>query len=124
MTVVVKDTDQKMLRQISSEIKIMAGRAREGKVKPDDVDGSTFSTSNLGMYDVEDFIAIINPPEAAILAISSAREVPVVEDGQVRVGSRMKATISVDHRVSDGAEAAKFMQALAAYLQEPLRLLV
>ncbi|NJN80334.1 MAG: 2-oxo acid dehydrogenase subunit E2 [Anaerolineales bacterium] len=79
MTVVVKDTDQKMLRQISTEVKTMAGRAREGKVKPDDVDGSTFSTSNLGMYDVEDFIAIINPPEAAILAISSAREVPVVE---------------------------------------------
>ena len=77
MTVVVKDTDQKMLRQISAEVKTMAGRARDGKVKPDDVDGSTFSTSNLGMYDVEDFIAIINPPEAAILAISSAREVPV-----------------------------------------------
>ncbi len=73
MTVVVKDTDQKMLRQISSEVKTMAGRAREGKVKPDDVDGSTFSTSNLGMYDVEDFIAIINPPEAAILAILRKR---------------------------------------------------
>jgi pyruvate dehydrogenase E2 component (dihydrolipoamide acetyltransferase) len=124
LTVVCKDTDQKPLRLISAEIKAMAGRAREGRVKPDDVDGSTFSTSNLGMYDVEDFIAIINPPEAAILAISSAREVPVVEDGQVKVGSRMKATISVDHRVSDGAEAAKFMQALAAYLEEPLRLLV
>ncbi len=81
MTVVVKDTDQKMMRQISGEVKTMAGRAREGKVKPDDVDGSTFSTSNLGMYDVEDFIAIINPPEAAILAISSAREVPVVDNG-------------------------------------------
>ena len=81
MTVVVKDTDQKTLRQISGEVKTMAARAREGKVKPEDVDGSTFSTSNLGMYDVEDFIAIINPPEAAILAISSAREVPVVENG-------------------------------------------
>lgn len=124
LTVVCKDADQKPLRLISAEIKTMAGRAREGKVKPDDVDGSTFSTSNLGMYDVEDFIAIINPPEAAILAISSAREVPVVENGQVTVGSRMKATISVDHRVSDGAEAAKFMQALAAYIEEPLRLLV
>jgi len=124
MTVVVKDTDQKPLRQISSEVKAMAGRARVGKVKPDDVDGSTFSTSNLGMYDVEDFIAIINPPEAAILAISSAREVPVVENGQVKAGWRMKATISVDHRVSDGAEAAQFMQALAGYLENPVRMLV
>jgi len=124
MTVVVKDTDQKMLRQISSEVKTMAGRARDGKVKPDDVDGSTFSTSNLGMYDVEDFIAIINPPEAAILAISSAREVPVVEGGQVKPGWRMKATISVDHRVSDGAEAAQFMQKLAEFLENPVRMLV
>jgi len=124
MTVVVKDTDQKPLRVISSEVKAMAARAREGKVKPEDVDGSTFSTSNLGMYDVEDFIAIINPPEAAILAIASAREVPVVENGQIKAGWRMKATISVDHRVSDGAEAAQFMQALAKYLEEPVRMLV
>jgi pyruvate dehydrogenase E2 component (dihydrolipoamide acetyltransferase) len=124
MTVVVKDTDQKPLRQIAVEIKAMAVRAREGKVKPDDVDGSTFSTSNLGMYDVEDFIAIINPPEAAILAIGSAREVPVVENGQIKPGWRMKATISVDHRVSDGAEAAQFMQALAGFLENPVRMLV
>jgi pyruvate dehydrogenase E2 component (dihydrolipoamide acetyltransferase) len=102
----------------------MAARAREGKVKPEDVDGSTFSTSNLGMYDVEEFIAIINPPEAGILAISSAREVPVVESGVLKVGWRMKATISVDHRVSDGAEAAKFMQALAGFLENPVRMLV
>ena len=124
MTVVVKDTDQKTLRQISSEVKAMAGRARDGKVKPEDVDGSTFSTSNLGMYDVEDFIAIINPPEAAILAISSARQVPVVEDGEVKPGWRMKVTISVDHRVSDGAEAAQFMQTLAGYLENPVSMLV
>jgi pyruvate dehydrogenase E2 component (dihydrolipoamide acetyltransferase) len=129
MTVVVKDTDQKTLRQISGEVKAMAGRAREGKVKPEDVDGSTFSTSNLGMYDVEDFIAIINPPEAGILAISSAREVPVVvgADGHpptLGIGWRMKATISVDHRVSDGAEAAQFMQALAGFLENPVRMLV
>jgi len=124
MTVVVKDTDTKTMRQISAEVKAMAGRARDGKVKPEDVDGSTFSTSNLGMYDVEDFIAIINPPEAAILAISSAREVPVVENGEIKPGWRMKATISVDHRVSDGAEAAQFMQALAGYLENPVSMLV
>jgi pyruvate dehydrogenase E2 component (dihydrolipoamide acetyltransferase) len=124
MTVVVKDTDQKTLRQISSEVKAMAGRAREGKVKPEDVDGSTFSTSNLGMYDVEEFIAIINPPEAAILAIGSAKEMPVVENGALKAGWRMKATISVDHRVSDGAEAAQFLQALAGFLENPVRMLV
>jgi pyruvate dehydrogenase E2 component (dihydrolipoamide acetyltransferase) len=124
MTVVVKDTDQKTLRQISGEVKAMAARAREGKVKPEDVDGSTFSTSNLGMYDVEEFIAIINPPEAAILAIGSAKEIPVAEGGQVKVGWRMKATISVDHRVSDGAEAAQFMQTLAGFLENPVRMLV
>jgi len=124
MTVVVKDTDQKTMRQISSEVKAMAARAREGKVKPDDVDGSTFSTSNLGMYDVEAFIAIVNPPEAAILAIGSAKEVPVAENGQIKIGSRMKATISVDHRVSDGAEAAQFMHKLAEFLENPVRMLV
>ncbi len=129
LTVVVKDADAKSLRQISGEVKAMAARARDGKVKPEDVDGSTFSTSNLGMYDVEDFIAIINPPEAAILAIGSAREVPVVvgADGhplELGIGWRMKATISVDHRVSDGAEAAQFMQALAGFLENPVRMLV
>ena len=124
MTVVVKDADVKSLRQISGEIKAMAGRARDGKVKPEDVDGSTFSTSNLGMYDVEEFIAIVNPPEAAILAIGSAKETPVVVNGEIKIGSRMKATISVDHRVSDGAEAAQFMQKLAEFLENPVRMLV
>ncbi len=124
MTVVVKDADAKSLRQISGEIKAMAGRARDGKVKPEDVDGSTFSTSNLGMYDVEEFIAIVNPPEAAILAIGSAKETPVVVNGEIKIGSRMKATISIDHRVSDGAEAAQFMQKMAEFLENPVRMLV
>ena len=124
LTVVCKDADQKPLRQISVEVKAMAGRARLGKVHPEDIEGSTFSVSNLGMFDVENFAAIINPPEAGILAIGSAREVPVVDSGEIKVGWRMKATISVDHRVSDGAEGAQFMQALAKYLEEPLRLLV
>lgn len=124
LTVVCKDTDRKPVRLISSEVRAMVARARAGKVRSDDIEGSTFSVSNLGMYDVEHFIAIINPPEAAILAIGSAREVPVVEDGQISVGLRMKATISVDHRVSDGAEAARFLQALNKYLEEPLRLMM
>jgi len=124
LTVVCKDVDRKPLRQIASEVRVMAGRARSGKVRPDDIEGSTFSVSNLGMYGVEDFFAIINPPEAAILAVGAARQVPVVEAGAVKPGWRMKASISVDHRVSDGAEAAQFMQALAKYLEEPLRLLL
>ncbi len=124
LTIVSKNADQKPLRQISAEVKAMAARVREGKVKPDDIEGSTFSISNMGMFDVENFAAIINPPEAAILAVGSAREVPVVKDGALKVGWRMKATISVDHRVSDGVEAAKFMQALAVFLEEPLRLMV
>ena len=102
----------------------MAGRARSGKVKPDDIEGSTFSISNLGMYDVDEFIAIINPPEVAILALGSAQETAVVENGVLKTGWRMKATISVDHRVSDGAEAARFMQTLGKYMEEPIRLVV
>ncbi|TLN19755.1 2-oxo acid dehydrogenase subunit E2 [bacterium] len=124
MTVVVKNADQKPLRVISAETKEMVTRARAGKVRPDDIEGSTFSISNLGMFDVDEFIAIINPPEAAILAVGSAKQVPVVKDGQIVVGTRMKATISADHRVTDGAEAAKFMQALALNLEEPMRLML
>jgi pyruvate dehydrogenase E2 component (dihydrolipoamide acetyltransferase) len=124
MTVVVRDADRKPIRQIAIEAKEMAARARSGKIKPEDVEGSTFSTSNLGMFDVEHFIAIINPPEAGILAIGSAREVPVVENGELKVGLRMKATISIDHRVSDGAEAARFMQTLGQFIEQPLALML
>jgi pyruvate dehydrogenase E2 component (dihydrolipoamide acetyltransferase) len=124
LTVVCRDTDRKPVRMIANEVKAMVARAREGKVKPEDIEGSTFSVSNLGMFDVEHFIAIINPPEAAILAVGSVREIPVVSNGQVVPGLRMRATISVDHRVSDGAEAARFLQALAKYLEEPLRLVI
>jgi pyruvate dehydrogenase E2 component (dihydrolipoamide acetyltransferase) len=112
------------LQQIAGELKAMVSRARDGKVKPDDIEGSTFSVSNLGMYDVENFTAIINPPEAAILAVGSARQVAVVENGEIKTGWRMKATISVDHRISAGEEAAKFMQGLAEILEEPLQLLI
>src|SRR5215216_4930889 len=124
LTVVSRNTDQLPLRQISADVKRMVAGAREGKVKPDDIEGSTFSISNMGMFDVENFLAIINPPEAGILAVGSAREVPVVEDGQIKAGWRMKATISVDHRVSDGAEAARFMQKLGEFLENPVRMLV
>lgn len=124
MTVVVRDADQKPLRLIAREVREMAGRAREGKVRNDDIMGSTFSISNLGMYGIDNFAAIINPPEAAILAVSAVQNEPVVEEGELKVGSRMKATLSADHRVTDGAEAAEFMQVLATYLEEPMRLLL
>jgi pyruvate dehydrogenase E2 component (dihydrolipoamide acetyltransferase) len=124
LTVVCRDADQKSVRVIAADVKAMVARAREGKVKPEDIEGSTFSVSNLGMFDVEHFIAIINPPEAAILAVGSVREIPVVSNGQIIPGMRMRATISVDHRVSDGAEAAQFLQAMAKYLEEPLRLMI
>jgi pyruvate dehydrogenase E2 component (dihydrolipoamide acetyltransferase) len=124
LTVVCHDTDFKSLGQISVEVREKAGRVREGKVQPDDIEGSTFTTSNLGMFAVEEFIAIINPPEAAILAIGAVRVTPVIVDGEVQAGMRMKATISVDHRVSDGAEAAQFLQAMSKYLEEPLHLMV
>jgi pyruvate dehydrogenase E2 component (dihydrolipoamide acetyltransferase) len=123
LTVVCHDADLKPIRHISQEVREKASRAREGRVKVEDIEGSTFSISNLGMFDVEEFIAIINPPEAAILAIGTANQVPVVKDDVILPGWRMKATISVDHRVSDGAEAARFLQALSKYLEEPLRLL-
>jgi hypothetical protein len=110
LTVVNRNTDQKTVFKISGELKTMVNRARDGKVRPDDIEGSTFTVSNLGMYDVDQFTAIINPPEAAILAVGSAREIPVVVEGEIKIASRMKATISVDHRVSDGAEGARFLQ--------------
>ena len=124
LTVVCRDADYMSISQISANVKAMAGRAREGKVHPEDISGSTFTTSNLGMYGVDEFAAIINPPEAAILALGAARQTAVVKAGAVLPGWRMKATISVDHRVSDGAEAAEFMQAMARYLESPLRMMV
>jgi pyruvate dehydrogenase E2 component (dihydrolipoamide acetyltransferase) len=124
MTVVCQDADQKPLRLIAREIREMANRARDRKVKNEDIEGSTFSVSNLGMFGIDEFAAIINPPEAGILAVSAVQDVPAVEEGQLVIASRMKATLSADHRVTDGAEAAEFMAVLAEYLEEPLRLLV
>ena len=123
LTVVCRDVDQKSLPAIGSEIRVMAARAREGKVRPEDIEGSTFSISNLGMYDVENFAAIINPPEVAILAVGSAREVPAIADEELAISRMMKITISADHRATDGAEAAQFMQLLGDYLNMPLGLL-
>jgi pyruvate dehydrogenase E2 component (dihydrolipoamide acetyltransferase) len=125
LTVVVKECDKKSLAQIARDAREVVNRAREGRMQADDMLGSTFTVSNLGMYDVEHFIAIINPPQAAILAVGAVQQVPVVEgNGQLAVGTRMKATLSADHRVTDGAEAARFMQGVRKALEEPMRLLV
>jgi pyruvate dehydrogenase E2 component (dihydrolipoamide acetyltransferase) len=124
MTVVQKNTDLTPLAQIAQDNKEMIERARSGKVKSDDVSDGTFTVSNLGAFDVDHFIAIINPPEAAILAIGSAAQVPVVVDGELTVGSRMKVTISADHRVTDGVEAAQFNQRFKEIMESPLLLLL
>jgi len=124
ITVVVADADRKPLAQIAREAKDIVNRAKTGKARPEEMQGSTFTVSNLGMFDVDQFVAIINPPEAAILAVGSVRDVPVVKNGQVVPGKTMKVTISADHRVTDGAEASKFLQEVKKNLEEPLRLLV
>ena len=124
LTVVCRDAVHKSLRQIAAEVKVLVNRAREGKVRPDDIEGSTFTVSNLGMFGVEQFTAIINPPEAAILAVGTVREEAVVVNGELKPGMRMKATLSVDHRVSDGAEGAQFLRLMGKYIQEPLKLLL
>jgi pyruvate dehydrogenase E2 component (dihydrolipoamide acetyltransferase) len=124
LTVVARDADRKPLPALAREIREMIARARQGHVRPEDIEGSTFSVSNLGMFDVETFIAIINPPEAAILAVGSVREEAVVRDGQLAAGKRLKLTLSADHRVSDGVEAARFLQALRQVLEHPLRMVV
>lgn len=124
LTIVQKNTDTSTMSKIAADHKAMIGRARDGKVQPSDIEGATFTVSNLGAFDVENFIAIVNPPNAAILAVGSARQVPVVVDGEITIGNRMKATISADHRVTDGAEAAQYMQLFKQILEEPMRLLL
>ena len=122
ITPVVRNVDKKGLRDISLESKDLAARARTRKLKPEEYSGSTFTVSNLGMFGVDEFTAIINPPEAAILAVGSIVEKPVVEDGQIKIGRRMRMTLSSDHRVVDGALAAKFMQTLKKILESPASL--
>ena len=125
MNVVSKDADVTPLTVMAPINREMIARAREGKVRPDDIEGETFTVSNLGPFDVDHFIAIINPPAAGIVAVGSARKIPVVdENGELTVGLRMKATISADHRVTDGVEAARFMQHVKQVLEDPLRLMM
>lgn len=125
MYIVAQDADKVALGTLAEQNKAMALRAREGKIKPVDIQGATFSTSNLGAYDVEHFAAVINPPEAGVLAFGTAKQVPIVKpDGTLGVGQRMRVTISVDHRISDGAEGAAFLQFFKELLENPMRLLI
>jgi pyruvate dehydrogenase E2 component (dihydrolipoamide acetyltransferase) len=124
ITPVLRDCDVKPLVQIAAESRDLAERARAGKLRASEISGATFSISNLGMLDVEEFSAIINPPEGAILAVGSVLEKAVVVDGALAVGRRMKMTISCDHRAMDGAMGARFLQDVKRLLEEPLRLLV
>jgi pyruvate dehydrogenase E2 component (dihydrolipoamide acetyltransferase) len=120
ITPVLRDADLKPLEEISDEARSLAERARAKKLQPNEYTGATFSISNLGMMGIEEFSAIINPPEAAILAVGAVRQVPVVADGALTVGWRMKVTLSVDHRVADGAAGARFLQTLRRFLEHPL----
>ncbi len=121
---VVRFADTKTLSQIGTEVKEFAQKAKDKKLQPADWEGSTFTISNLGMFGVDEFTAIINPPDACILAVSAIQQVPVVKDGQVKPGNIMKVTLSCDHRVVDGASGAAFLLTLKSLLEEPLRMLI
>jgi pyruvate dehydrogenase E2 component (dihydrolipoamide acetyltransferase) len=121
---VVRFADGKSLSQIGTEVKEFAQKAKDKKLQPADWEGSTFTISNLGMFGIEEFTAIINPPDACILAIGGIAQVPVVKKGQVVPGNVMKVTLSCDHRAVDGATGAAFLQTLKSLLEEPLRMLV
>lgn len=121
---VVRMANTKSLSEISNEVKDFSQRAKNKKLQPSEWEGSTFTISNLGMFGIEDFTAIINPPDACILAVGGIQQVPVVRDGMVVAGNVMKVTLSCDHRVVDGATGATFLQTVKSLLEEPLRILV
>jgi len=121
---VIKFADTKSLSQIAAEVKEAAQKAKNKKLQPKDWEGNTFTISNLGMFGIEEFTAIINPPDSCILAVGGIAQVPVVKDGQIKIGNVMKLTMSCDHRVVDGATGSAFLQTLKALLEEPLRMLV
>ena len=121
---VVNNADMKSLSQINAEVKELAKKAKDKKLQPQEMTGNTFTISNLGMFDIEEFTAIINPPDACILAVGSIIEKPVVKNGAIVVGHTMKVTLSCDHRVVDGATGAQFLQTLKSILENPVKMLV
>lgn len=121
---VIRNADFKSLSQLNAEIKVMAGKAKEKKLQPAEMQGNTFTISNLGMFDIDEFTAIINPPDACILAVGSIKAVPVVKNGVVVPGNIMKVTLSCDHRVVDGVTGAKFLQTVKEYVENPIKLVL
>ena len=124
ITPVIRNAHAKGIMQIASEVRELAGRARTKKLMPDEYTGSTFSVSNLGMFGIQEFTAIINPPEAGILAVGGIEETPVVVSGEVKICPRMRITMSCDHRVIDGAQGARFLATLKSMLEEPTAILL
>ncbi len=124
ITPILRGADRKGLLQISAEASELIGRAREKRLLPEEYQGATFSVSNLGMFDIDQFTAIINPPEAAILAVGSTAEKAVVVDGEITVRQRMRVTMSCDHRVIDGASGARFLETFKAMIENPLELVL
>jgi pyruvate dehydrogenase E2 component (dihydrolipoamide acetyltransferase) len=123
ITPVLRDADGKTLKAIAAESRALSDRARSGKLRSDDLGSGTFTVSNLGMFEVDEFIAIINPPEAAILAVGAVTRRPVAAGDAVRIAQVMKATLSVDHRVADGAQAGQFLREFRKLLENPVNLL-
>ena len=124
ITPIIRNTDQKGLAAISTEMKELAGRAREGKLAPEEYQGGTFSISNLGMFGIREFAAVINPPQSAILAVGQSEERPVVRDGALAVATIMTVTLSVDHRAVDGALGAQYLAAFRGLIEDPLTMLL
>lgn len=121
---VIRHTDRKGLNEISSEVKVLADRARNKQLQPEEFTGNTFTISNLGMYGIEEFTAIINPPDACILAVGAIQDVPVVKNGLIVPGKQMRVTLSCDHRVVDGALGSEFLQTVKYLLENPMRMLL
>jgi pyruvate dehydrogenase E2 component (dihydrolipoamide acetyltransferase) len=121
---VIKFADNKSIAHISAEVKELADKAKNKKLQPNEFEGNTFTISNLGMFGIDSFTAIINPPDACILAVGAAKETVIVENGQMKVGHVMQVTLSCDHRAVDGAVGSAFLQTLKDYLENPVKLLV
>ena len=124
VTPVIRGADQKGLRQISDETKALAKKARDGKLMPEDYTGGTFSISNLGMMGIKQFQAVINPPQAAILAVGSGEQRVVIKDGEMTAATVMSVNLACDHRAIDGAVGAKFLGAIKTYLEHPSTMLL
>jgi pyruvate dehydrogenase E2 component (dihydrolipoamide acetyltransferase) len=125
ITPVIRDAQDKTIKQIADEVKVLAGKAKDGKLTPAEFQGGTFTVSNLGMYGIDEFAAIVNPPQAAILAVANVVKKPVVDaQNQIVAGQRLNLTLSCDHRVVDGAVGAAFLKSLRELIEKPAQLLL